>query len=65
MVDNLMTRRGFIAAGGGVAAASLATAAGAAAALAQANGEPRLIGRPCRTALSFPPPRRIASGRTA
>ena len=54
MVDDVMTRRGFIEAGGGVAAASLAVTAGAAAALAQADSGARVMGRPMPDGVELP-----------
>lgn len=60
MVDNGITRRGFIEAGGGVVAASLAATAGSAAARVQASGGARVMGQPLPDGVKLPsaPPRR-------
>jgi predicted dehydrogenase len=60
MVDNVITRRGFIEAGGGVVAASLLASASSTAALAQARGDAPVVGQPLPGGVKLPaaPPRR-------
>lgn len=60
MVDSVITRRGFIEAGGGVMAGSLVASAVPAAALVQTRGGVRVVGQPLPEGVKLPssPPRR-------
>lgn len=63
MIKGVMTRRGFIEAGGGAVAASVAATTGAAAVLVQARGGAHVMGQPMPDGVNLPtiPPSRKRS----